>query len=166
MVGTPSEDFYQRMGAERVKTYISKLPNKQAVELDTIYEKANPVGLKLLSQMLKLDPLERITATQALEHEYLEKYHDIDDEPDCFSPFDFSFDQQSISKESLKKSIIEEIECYTKEPDAVQAFETERNACGLNEKQDFGKFRSYIDITRSKSVFADAVQPGAKCRLI
>ena len=113
------------MGAERVKTYISKLPNKQPVQLDKIYSNANPVGLQLLSQMLKLDPLERITAAKALEHEYLVNYHDIDDEPVCFSPFDFSFDQQNLSKESLKKSIIEEIECYTKRADVVQSLGTE-----------------------------------------
>ena len=136
VVGTPSEDFYQRMGAERVKTYISKLPNKQAVELDKIYNNANPVGLKLLSQMLKLDPLERITAKQALEHEYLQKYHDIDDEPVCFSPFDFSFDQHNVSKETLKKSICKEIECYSKTTDSVQPLAKESDTGGSSEKQD------------------------------
>jgi mitogen-activated protein kinase 7 len=137
VVGTPSQDFYQRMGAERVKTYISKLPNKQAVHLDKIYSKASPVGLELLAQMLKLDPLERITAAKALEHEYLENYHDIDDEPVCFSPFDFSFDQYNVSKESLKTSIVQEIECYTKIVDVVQPLEI--NTCGHTEKQDSGK---------------------------
>ena len=139
MVGTPSEDFYQRMGAERVKTYISKLPNKQAVELDKIYNKANPVGLQLLSQMLKLDPIERITAEQALEHEYLKKYHDIDDEPVCFSPFDFSFDQHNVSKETLKKSICKEIELYSKTTDSVLILAKECDTGGSLENQDSGK---------------------------
>ena len=139
MVGTPSENFYQRMGAERVKTYISKLPHKQAVQLDKIYSSANPVGLELLSQMLKLDPLERITAAKALEHEYLANYHDIDDEPLCFSPFDFSFDQQNLSKESLKKSIIQETECYTKHVDVVWPLGTEVPGT-LTDKHVTGKF--------------------------
>ncbi len=32
--------------------------------------------------MLQLDPNDRITCEQALEHPYLEKFHDIDDEPE------------------------------------------------------------------------------------
>ena len=128
------------MGAERVKTYISKLPNKQPVDLDKIYNKANPVGLTLLSQMLKLDPLERLTAAKALEHEYLVKYHDIDDEPVCFSPFDFTFDQHNVSKQSLKRSIVQEIECYTKTADVVlQPLGKETNIFGQTEKQVSGK---------------------------
>ena len=130
------------MGAERVKTYISKLPNKQAVELDKIYNKANPVGLKLLSQMLQLDPLERITATKALEHEYLANYHDIDDEPVCFLPFDFSFDQHHVSKETLKKSICEEIKCYTKTTDPVQPMGRELDTGESTAEHSSGKIKT------------------------
>ncbi|XP_028400572.1 probable cyclin-dependent serine/threonine-protein kinase DDB_G0278487 [Dendronephthya gigantea] len=139
VVGTPSENFYERMGAKRVKTYISKLPNKKVVELDKIYTEANPVGLDLLGQMLKLDPLERISAAKALEHEYLAKYHDIDDEPVCISPFDFSFDEQHVTKESLKKSIIEEIGCYTKHVDIERLASGMSASGGITARQDAAK---------------------------
>lgn len=133
------------MGAKRVKTYISKLPNKKVVELDKIYSEANPVGLELLSQMLKLDPLDRISAAKALEHEYLAKYHDIDDEPVCISPFDFSFDEENVSKESLKKSIIKEIECYTKHAN-IEPLALGMSTCGgATARLDAGKaYEDYI----------------------
>lgn len=95
-----------------MKTYINKLPKKEPVQFNKIYENANPISLRLLEKMLQLDPLQRVTAAEALEHEYLEKYHDMDDEPCCISPFDFSFDSQNVSKESLKKQILKEIEFY------------------------------------------------------
>ena len=97
-----------------MKTYISRLPNKKAVELEKIYANADAIGLELLEKMLKLDPLERITAEKALEHPYLTKYHDVDDEPVCFSSFDFSFDSRALTKDCLKESIIKEIEQYDK----------------------------------------------------
>ena len=162
VVGTPSEDFYQRMGAERVKTYISKLPHKQAVELDKIYNKANSVGLKLLSQMLKLDPLERITAKQALEHEYLEKYHDIDDEPVCFSPFDFSFDKHNVSKETLKKSICKEIECYSKTTDSVWPLAKECDTGGSSEEQDSAKSLKTSSSQSDENNIIKKVETGVK----
>jgi p38 MAP kinase len=34
--------------------------------------------------MLQLDPNERITCEQALAHPYLEKFHDIEDEPEGY----------------------------------------------------------------------------------
>lgn len=117
------------MGAERVKTYISRLPNKKAVELDEVYKNTDPAGLELLGKMLKLDPLERITAEKALEHPYLGKYHDVDDEPVCYSPFDFSFDKQTMTKESLKESIIKEIELYKSQKKVVSPSCPEKAFC-------------------------------------
>lgn len=38
--------------------------------------------------MLAFDPADRITVLQALEHPYLESYHEIGDEPECPTKFD------------------------------------------------------------------------------
>ena len=46
--------------------------------------------------MLQLDPNERITCQQALEHPYLKSYHDIDDEPEG-TLFDDSYEQQEYN---------------------------------------------------------------------
>jgi serine/threonine protein kinase len=64
----------------------------------------------LLERLLDFDPTTRITVTQALEHEYLELYHDKDDEP-THTPMNFAF-EQSESIEEMKKMILEEITTY------------------------------------------------------
>ena len=116
MVGTPSEALIERMGAERVKTYLRRLPRKEPVPLDKLYPKDNlhPDALDLLGKMLKLDPKERISVEEALGHKYLEKYHDVDDEPLCFPPFEFDFEEIPFTKDDLKGRILNEIEQFHK----------------------------------------------------
>jgi serine/threonine protein kinase len=46
--------------------------------------------------MLQLDPNERITCVEALEHPYLSTFHDIDDEPEG-TRFDDQFESQEFN---------------------------------------------------------------------
>lgn len=117
MVGTPSESFIERMGAERVKTYLRRLPKKDPVPLDKLYpnDKCHADALDLLGKMLKLDPKERISVGEALAHSYLKEYHCIDDEPLCFPPFEFDFEDLPFTKDDLKARILKEIEQFHKD---------------------------------------------------
>ena len=51
------------------------------------------IALDLLGRLLSFDPIQRITVEEALEHPYLAIWHDPNDEPECPTPFDFSFEQ-------------------------------------------------------------------------
>lgn len=117
MVGTPSESFIERMGAERVKTYLRRLPKKDPVPLDKLYpkDKCHANALDLLGKMLKLDPKERISVGEALAHSYLKEYHCIDDEPLCSPPFEFDFEDLPFTKDDLKARILKEIEQFHKD---------------------------------------------------
>mgnify|MGYP001795434139 CR=1 FL=1 len=99
----------ERIGAERVKVYLNRLPNKQSVPLEKLYPNASHKTLDLLGKMLVLDPKERVSVEDALGHSFLSKYHDVDDEPACFPTFDFDFEQIPFSKEKLKEAIAQEI---------------------------------------------------------
>ena len=104
------------MGAERVKTYLRHLPKKDPVPFEKLYPLANPDALDLLGKMLKLDPRARTSVVDALSHKYFEKYHDIDDEPTCYPPFDFGFEEIPFSMQMLKESVVREIMHFHKEP--------------------------------------------------
>ena len=73
VVGLPSAKFLSEIASDRVRSYINKLPQKDAVPLEKLYPDAPPPAVNLLSQMLKLDPRERLSAEKALEHPFLEK---------------------------------------------------------------------------------------------
>jgi mitogen-activated protein kinase 7 len=114
VVGTPSEEYIQNVGTDRVKTYLQNLPPRKPVELSVLFPEANQSALDFLSQMLLLDPKKRLSATDALAHPYLSRYHDPKEEPVCSPPFDFSFERDLLTKDDLRKAIFEEIDTYHK----------------------------------------------------
>lgn len=112
VLGSPPESVVAAIGAERVRSYIQSLPSRAAVPLNKLYPQAQPVALDLLNAMLHFDPRERISVCQALEHPYLAKYHDPDDEPVCVPAFDFEFDRQPMGREQIKEAILAEIQDF------------------------------------------------------
>lgn len=52
--------------------------------------------------MLLFHPKNRITATDALTHEYLASYHDPTDEPVAEEKFDWSFDGADVAVDKWK----------------------------------------------------------------
>ncbi|KAI5609734.1 mitogen-activated protein kinase 7 isoform X1, partial [Silurus asotus] len=112
VLGTPPESVVGAIGAERVRSYVQSLPSRAPVPLAKLYPHAEPVALDLLGAMLRFDPHERISVCQALEHPYLAKYHDPDDEPVCVPAFDFEFDRQPMGREQIKEAILAEIQDF------------------------------------------------------
>ncbi|XP_036401836.1 mitogen-activated protein kinase 7 isoform X1 [Megalops cyprinoides] len=112
VLGTPPESIIGAIGADRVRSYIQSLPSRGPIPLTTLYPQAEPAALDLLAAMLRFDPRERISVTQALAHPYLSKYHDPDDEPICVPAFDFEFDKLPLSREQIKDAILEEIQDF------------------------------------------------------
>ncbi|XP_068162153.1 mitogen-activated protein kinase 7 [Antennarius striatus] len=112
VLGTPPEMLIGAIRADRVRSYVQSLPSRSAVPLAKLYPQAEPEALDLLAAMLRFDPRERISVTQALEHPYLTKYHDPDDEPLCVPAFDFEFDKLPMNKEQIKEAILMEIQDF------------------------------------------------------
>jgi serine/threonine protein kinase len=82
-LGTPSEDTLRRVGSPRAQDYIRSLPIKPRIPFQTLYPHANPLALDLLGKMLCFDPAKRISCEEALNHPYLQVWHDPADEPSC-----------------------------------------------------------------------------------
>lgn len=60
------------------------------------------VAVDLLERMLVFDPKKRITAAEALAHEYLAPYHDPTDEPVAEEKFDWSFNDADLPVDTWK----------------------------------------------------------------
>ncbi|KZT41979.1 kinase-like protein [Sistotremastrum suecicum HHB10207 ss-3] len=107
-LGTPSEDTLRRVGSPRAQDYIRSLPIKPRILFQTLYPHANPLALDLLGKLLAFDPAKRISCEEALNHPYVQVWHDPLDEPVCDTPFDFGFEEED-SIEGMKQLIVEEV---------------------------------------------------------
>lgn len=91
-LGTPNEETLSRIGSPRAQEYVRNLPFMPKVPFQRLFNNANPDALDLLDRMLAFDPSSRITVEVALEHRYLQIWHDASDEPACPTTFDFAFE--------------------------------------------------------------------------
>eukprot|EP00850_Spirogloea_muscicola_P015906 SM000125S26111 [mRNA] locus=s125:288777:290905:- [translate_table: standard] len=73
LLGTPTEETWP--GVTQLPDFKSAFPKWPAKDLVTVVPTLDPVGLDLLKQMLFLEPSRRITARDALEHEYFRDLH-------------------------------------------------------------------------------------------
>jgi mitogen-activated protein kinase 7 len=84
------------------------MPRKQ---FSDIFPKANPDALDLLNRMLAFDPSSRISVEDALEHKYLQIWHDASDEPPCPTTFDFAFEVVEDVPQ-MRKMILDEVQRF------------------------------------------------------
>lgn len=78
------------------------------VQFQSLFHNANPDALDLLDRMLAFDPSSRISVEEALEHRYLQIWHDASDEPAAPTTFDFGFEVVD-EVHDMRKMILDEV---------------------------------------------------------
>lgn len=116
VLGTPTLDEFYAINSRRSRDYIRALPFRKKRAFEVLYPNASPLAIDFLNKTLTFDPKKRLTVELALQHPYLEAYHDPDDEPvapPLHEDF-FAFDRQKddISKEELKQLLFDEITSF------------------------------------------------------
>ena len=113
-LGTPSEETLARIGSPRAQDYVRNLPYMARVHFQGLFPNANPDSLDLLDRMLAFDPSQRISVEEALEHRYLQIWHDASDEPAAPTTFDFGFEVVEDVHE-MRKMILDEVVRFRQE---------------------------------------------------
>ncbi|WOL14844.1 hypothetical protein Cni_G23625 [Canna indica] len=108
LIGTPTDAELGFIRNEDAKRYMRHLPQYPRKSFAGLYPHINPVAIDLIEKMLTFDPTKRVTVEEALAHSYLERLHDIADEPICMEPFSFDFEQQPLTEEQMKELIYKE----------------------------------------------------------
>jgi len=71
------------IGNENAIKYIKSLPKRSKQSWLSLYPKANPLALDLLSHMLTFNPNVRFSVEECLAHPYFESLHNPEEEPLC-----------------------------------------------------------------------------------
>ncbi|MBE7180227.1 MAG: hypothetical protein INR71_03295 [Terriglobus roseus] len=130
-LGTPNEETLSRIGSPRAQEYVRNLPYMQKVSFAALFRGANPDALDLLDKLLAFDPSSRISVEQALEHRYLQIWHDASDEPVCPTTFDFHFEVvEDVGQ--MKKMILDEVRAFRQH---VRGGAPQQQSGGLQQQQ-------------------------------
>ena len=105
VLGTPTAEDMTFIGNDLARKYIRKLPKRNKQSWQSLYPKANPVALNLLSKMLIFNPEKRYTVKQCLKHPYFEGLHNEEAEPEAEEPFDWTWDDFEPTKDLLQKMV-------------------------------------------------------------
>lgn len=115
VLGTPPDDFMLKITSESARTYIKSLPQMKKRDFRDVFKGANPLAIDLLERMLEFDSDKRITAEQALAHNYLLKYADPSDEP-VSALYDQSFEDMDLPVENWKELVFNEVISFVPPP--------------------------------------------------
>ncbi|OJJ70663.1 hypothetical protein ASPBRDRAFT_180824 [Aspergillus brasiliensis CBS 101740] len=112
LLGNPPDEVIDRICSKNTVQIVKSLGKRQPRCLKTMFSSVDEAAVDLLEKFLVFDPHARMSASNALEHRYLQIYHDPTDEPSVERPFDWSFDGTQLSKETLKLMIYAEVLDY------------------------------------------------------
>jgi len=83
ITGTPSPEDIEAIQSPFAATMLDSLTPTEPRNLADVFPNASPEALDLLKHSLQFNPEKRITAEEALEHPYVEQFHDAAQEPAC-----------------------------------------------------------------------------------
>jgi len=111
-LGTPPDDVVGTICSENTLRFVQSLPKRTRIPLEERFKNVEKPAVDMLEKMLVYAPNQRITAADALGHEYLAPYHDPSDEPVAEEKFDWSFNDADLPVDTWKIMMYSEILDY------------------------------------------------------
>lgn len=112
VIGTPSPEDLAAIG--KANEYIKSLGHSPGKSLEKVFPAADPKALDLLKKMLQFNPKRRLTAEEALNHEFFQGVRQESLERNSAGPLeapDF-LETNHVDLQELKRKIYEEVLWY------------------------------------------------------
>ena len=112
VIGTPSKEDISTVG--KANEYIKSLGKSPGKQLEKVFPAADPAALDLLKKMLQFNPKRRLTAEEALEHEFFHGIRQENLERKAPGPLEAPefLETNHVDLAELKRKIYEEVLWY------------------------------------------------------
>jgi len=115
-LGSPEETVLQKIASEKARTYVRSLPISKKRPFSKILPTADVQAIELLTHMLTFDPDQRFTVAEALEHPWLNGYHEPEEEPECPDIYEkWKAIEELKTLDDFRVALWNEIQDYRKE---------------------------------------------------
>lgn len=123
VIGTPSEEDLRATGT--ASEYVASLGKMEGKPLEKIFPAASPKAIDLLKQMLQFNPDRRITAHDALEHEFFQGIRQAHLEMEATSEIrgPAFIESDNVDLDQLKQAIFDETRWYAEKGAAKRSEE-------------------------------------------
>ncbi|KXZ56454.1 hypothetical protein GPECTOR_1g406 [Gonium pectorale] len=113
LLGKPSPAVINNVTNAKARKWLQDLPEKRPKNLATVFPKADPRALDLLSRMLALDPKDRPTPAAALEHPYFAELPSAVQQDRVPVPENFGFEHsERLTEQQVRHLIFKEVLNY------------------------------------------------------
>ncbi|KDO28975.1 CMGC/MAPK protein kinase [Saprolegnia parasitica CBS 223.65] len=121
VLGTPPPSYVEKMIKPAAKKWVQRQRPRTAIPFSEIYPQTNALALDLLTKLLTIDPEERITASEALQHPYITSLGLLsDDAVDTFvGVIDASHEDVPEVKAAMQEAVFEQVCIF--HPEAIEA---------------------------------------------
>lgn len=116
ITGRPSPEDIEAINSPLAQTMLESLPPSKSRRLRDVFPTASDDALDLLKSLLQFNPSKRLTAEQALRHNYVAQFHNTDDEPNCTRKIQIPIDDnQKFSIREYRNKLYSDIHKRKKE---------------------------------------------------
>lgn len=118
ITGKPTEEELKWLPKEGpARRFMGKIPDSKGKDFSSLYPKASPECLNLVTQMLRFHPYERISIQECLKHPFFKSLYQQEDQIECKEVIDWKFDDFQPTKISLQEFVF--LECAKFHPEIV-----------------------------------------------
>lgn len=104
VLGNPAPDTVNKHSWK----FLAKVHYKK-IAWEKLYPYADKSGLHVIDNLICWDPYERMTVEEVLNHPFLQQVRNEDNEPECRTVFDFSFEKGATSLPQLNLLLEREV---------------------------------------------------------